>query len=251
MTVANAVPATPVESGVTSRLLVTQRDPATRGYKALGFLSAEEGGSYSFAYLRSALMTPDFVPLPGLSRTDGPSRSTSLFPLFAERVISPRRPDRPQAMHALGLPLDAAPFEVLVRSAGRRVEDHIELLPVPYVTDEGHVRLDFLAHGVRYMSPEGQRRISELSVGDSLTIRNEPSNPKNPRALLVADSGDVALGYVPEPLVEVVHGIRDLRASVLRANGPEVGFHMRLLVRVEGHTEVQPFVGPEWATVAD
>jgi hypothetical protein len=54
-----------------------------------------------------------------------------LFPLFAERVISQRRPDRPQARKALGLPLEAGPFEVLTRSAGRRVEDQIELMPVP------------------------------------------------------------------------------------------------------------------------
>src|SRR5476651_2848032 len=93
----------------TRRLLVTQRDPGTLTYRPLGFLADEAERGYSFAYLRSTAQAPWFITLPGLSRTDGPSRSASLFPLFAERVISPRRPDRPQTMRALGLPLEAGP----------------------------------------------------------------------------------------------------------------------------------------------
>lgn len=235
----------------TCRLLVTHRDPETLTYRALGFLADEAEQGYSFAYLRSAVEAPWFVALPGLSRMDRPSRSASLFPLFAERVISPRRPDRPQTMQALGLPLDAGPFDVLRRSAGRRVEDQIELVPVPDVGADGSTELDFLVHGVRYLSQEAQDRISALAVGEHLFLHREPTNTVNGRAVLVTESSELPVGYVPDPILDFVSEMTDVEASVLRANGPEVGFHMRLLVRLEGRLQSDPFARSEWATVSE
>lgn len=243
---------TAVQAGTaTCRLLVTQRDPGSLTYRPLGFLADEVERGYSFAYLRSTVQAPWFVALPGLSRTDGPSRSAFLFPLFAERVISPRRPDRPQTMRALGLPLDAGPFEVLRRSAGRRVEDQIELVPVPDIGADGWVELAFLVHGVRHMTQEAQDQISALAVGERLNLRPEPTNTVNTRAVLVTDSGELPVGYVPDPLLEFVSEMTDVETSVLQANGPEVGFHMRLLVRLEGRLQSDPFARSEWATVGE
>jgi hypothetical protein len=230
---------------------VTQRDPGTLTYRPLGFLADEAERGYSFAYLQSTVQVPWFVALPGLSRTDGPSRSATWFPLFAERVISPRRPDRPQTMRALGLPLEAGPFEVLRRSAGRRVEDQIELVRVPDVRADGRAELEFLVHGVRYLAQEAQDRISALAVGERLNLRPEPTNTVNARAVLVTDSSELPVGYVPDPLLQFVSEMTDVETSVLQANGPEVGFHMRLLVRLEGRLQSDPFARSEWATVRE
>lgn len=233
------------------RLLVTQRDPSIPAYRALGFLSQHSDGIFRFAYLREAVASSWFTPLPGLSRTDGGYSSSSLFPLFAERVISPRRPDRVETMRALDLSTDATPFEVLTRSGGRRVEDQIELTPVAVPDVGGRLEFDFLVHGVRYTTAEAQELITTLPVGHPLAIRHEPTNTFNPLARLVLE-GEVSLGYVPDPLVRVVHRMTDLRASVLRANGPEVGYHMRLLVRLGGRVDgPAPFTGPDWETVGD
>ena len=107
----------------TRRLLVTVQDPETKAYRPVGFLRYD-GDQYTFAYLRREREREGFRPLPGLARAaDGPLRSATLFPLFAERVISSRRPDRELSMDALGLPLDAEPMEVLARSHGQRVGD--------------------------------------------------------------------------------------------------------------------------------
>lgn len=114
------------ESPRPSRLLVTRRDPDTRRYLSLGFLSCSDGG-YQFGYLRGAIESPDFQPLPGFGRTDRTYAAERLFPVFAERVMSSRRPDRQEALAALGLPETAAPFEVLVNSGGRSVGDSVEL----------------------------------------------------------------------------------------------------------------------------
>ena len=118
---------------VTTRLLVTVRDPHTRAYRPVGFL-VQLGNGYQFSYLRREVQLDTFRPLPGLAQAAKAAVSSSrLFPLFSERVISVRRPDRHVSLDALGLPLDAAPMEVLARSHGQRVGDTIELLPAPEV----------------------------------------------------------------------------------------------------------------------
>lgn len=177
--------------------------------------------------------------------------STALFPLFAERVISSRRPDRQAALDALGLPADAAPFEVLMRSHGQRVGDTIELLPAPNASPGDSVSFTFLAHGVRHLPQSHQDRISTLATGAPLLLRAEPGNPVNPRAQLVTDSDAMTLGWLPDPLIDVVDRLADRSIAVERANGPEVGFHFRLLVRIRGRLGEGEllFAGPAWDTV--
>jgi hypothetical protein len=233
------------------RLLVTRRDPATQSYYPLGFLGLE-GQTYTFAYLRRAVKVDSFRTLPGLSDPARRYTSERLFPIFAERVISSHRPDRQVSMEALGLSADAAPFEVLQRSGGRRIGDEIEVLPAPTAGSDGMLMVDFLVHGVRYQTLEAQARISRLAVGEQLRIVPEPDNEWDSQALLVTDCDEVCLGYVPGPLLDLLHLAQSHSVSVLRANGPEVGYHFRLLVwtRLRVPVGYRPFSGPDWETVA-
>lgn len=234
----------------TNRLLVTVRDPHTRAYRSVGFLS-HVGPRYSFAYLRREIERSDFRPLPGLARAvKGPVWSDALFPLFAERVISSRRPDRQVSLAALGLPFDAAPMEVLARSHGQRVGDTVELLPAPDAGDGEAVAFTFLTHGVRHLLDTEQDRLASLIPGERLRLLPDSTNEVNPRAQLVTDQGDVRLGWLPDPLIDVVEAIEDQQLSVERANGPEVGFHFRLLVRIQGRVQSGRwlFAGREWET---
>lgn len=246
-----------------SRLLVTVRAAAplhssgtsssARLYRPVGFLT-HVSGAFWFAYLQRETTRRGFRPLPGLGKAvDRPMQSSSLFPIFAERVISSRRPDRRASLEALGLPPDAAPFEVLVRSHGQRVGDTIELLPVPDISAGGRVSFTFLAHGVRHLPEMNQERIGFLTAGARLMLIPEPNNEVNPRAQLVTDTDALALGWLPDPLINVVNDLLDRELSVERANGPEVGFHFRLLVRINGRVAHgrQLFDGPEWDTVGD
>lgn len=234
---------------VVTRLLVTVRDAGTRRYRPIGFLTHDRG-EFRFAYLRREVESSSFRPLPGLTRAvNRPMRASRLFPLFAERVISSRRPDRNMSLEALGLPPHAAPMEVLSRSHGQRVGDTVELLPAPEARAGEHVAFTFLTHGVRYLPEADQERIASLSRGETLRLRPDPSNPVNPRAQLVTDSGDTRLGWLPDPLIEVVEGLKDQRLSVERANGPEVGYHFRLLARLDGQVgDRDLFSGLEWET---
>lgn len=119
MTTTTELPARHGAPHTTGRFLVTLRGPATRGCRPVGFLDC--GQTYTFAYLRSEVQGPGFRPLLGLSHAEGPMHAAQLFPIFAEQIISPRRPDREQTLAALDLPVTAAPYEVLSRSGGRRV----------------------------------------------------------------------------------------------------------------------------------
>jgi hypothetical protein len=235
--------------GTARRLLVTRRDPESRLYEPVGFLSVDDG-LYRFRYLRAALASDTFRPLPGLPVGRGSLEDVRLFPLFAERIMSPRRSDRPTVLEALGLGLDAEPFEVLARSGGRRVGDTIELVPAPDLGTDGSITLDFFVHGVRYMTPRAQERITGLTEDETLRLVPDPDNAADCRAVLVTDQDAVRLGYVPGPLLGLVHDMSSQEVRVLRANGPSVGFHFRLLVRLTGSMPVgaRPFAGPEWET---
>ncbi|NYE35378.1 hypothetical protein F4692_000482 [Nocardioides cavernae] len=235
-----------------TRLLVTVRDPHDRRYRPVGFLTDEDRG-YCFSYLEREVGRDDFRPLPGMARAvEGPVHSQTLFPLFAERVISSRRPDRQTSLEALGLTADAAPFEVLLRSHGQRVGDTVELLPAPYAAQGDDVSFTFLTHGVRHLPQENQNRITGLTHGEPLHLVAEHSNPVNPKAQVVTDTEQVTLGWMPDPLLEIVEQVDNQRLVVERANPPNVGFHFRLLARLTGQVSRgrELFAGDAWRTVA-
>lgn len=244
-----------LSSDVTAhRLLVTRKSSSGDLYRSIGFL-AFENGEYSFEYIRKSVESDWFAPLPGLSNSASAYRSRQLFPIFAERVISSRRPDRPEALRALGLPADAAPFEVLNRTGGRRVGDTIELVPMPEVSADGSFSQLFLVHGVRHRSEDAQRRISQLQPGEELCLNPDRANSVNALAVQVEDCEGLTLGFVPDPLANFVQDVladpRGHRLSVEQANGPAVGYHFRLLARLDGFVRpgVEPFTGPDWETV--
>lgn len=212
----------------TDRLLVSRQDPETRLYSRVGELKLD-GMEYVFAY------DPDVTrPLPGLP-VGREHRSSELFPIFAERVMHPHRPDHAQTLEQLGLRPEAGPFTVLAISGGLRTGDTFELTPLP---EPGRVELPFLVHGIRHLLPAEQAHVDDLLPGQHLTLRHEPENEANERAVLVTDEG-ARLGYVPDPLLEYVHKImrHDHSLTVERVNRPEAGFHVRLLVVLSGQFE--------------
>lgn len=212
----------------TERLLVSRQDPTTRLFTRVGELS-RAGDGYVFTYDNGITRA-----LPGLP-LGRDHRSTNLFPVFAERILSPSRPDRRMTLAQLDLDAGAEPFEVLARSGGRRTGDTYELTPIP---EPGPVSLLFLVHGVSHLPKTGQECVDSLRAGDALELVREPGNPVNPQAIQVTRMG-MPIGYVPDPLIDIVARVLGAdhgpRLSVARVNPRDAGFHMRILVAMDGY----------------
>ncbi|MFE5879461.1 HIRAN domain-containing protein [Rhodococcus sp. NPDC056506] len=239
-----------------SRLIVTRRSAADRTYRAIGYLDKVIGDddtapTFDFTYLRRVAMDETFVPIVGFRDVWRHYSSSRLFPSFADRVMSAKRPDRPQYLAALSLESDADAWEILTASGGYREGDPIELVSLPSYEREARVTTaHFLAHAVRYCADDASAHISKLKSGDELTLRPDPSNPKDPRAIEIAD-GDLGLGFVPSPLLDYVHSVIDggpHRLSVVRANPAETHPHLRLLLRLDGRCDEFVFDRPEWCS---
>jgi hypothetical protein len=221
-----------------ARLLVTWQDPETRAYWRIGVLSHSISEGYDFEYVDGVEQLDGFVPFGGLDDTRKVHHSSELFPIFAERVMDPERDGFAAWLTRLHLDPAATPMEILAKSHGSRGTDTVQLFQVPTIDDKGRTRAQFFVHGVRYFK-DASARIDLLQVGQPLSIVDRPENSWDSRALLVADDG-AELGYVPGPLLEYAHAIRDvgdIRVRVAAVNPESMGTHFRLLVEVEGTLE--------------
>jgi hypothetical protein len=241
---------------VEQRLVVAWQHPETRAIFPIGVLSIQNG-NYRFWYVQSAFELEGFRPLLGFEDFTRVYESTRLFPLFAQRVMDPRRPDYERYVESLRLPLDATPWEQLARSEGKRVGDMLQLLPEPTVTTDGRTECVFLVHGIRHLAQEDpslEQRLQELRDGDLLRLLDEPDNAYNPRALLTANDRCEPLGWVPDLLLDYVHDVRTSgphEVFVEAVNGTDAPAHLRLLARLSGRLPgpQSPFHGPKWDRV--
>lgn len=237
------------------RLAVAWQNPESRSIQPVGLLS-HAGSDYEFRYVRNALAVKDFIPLIGFPDLDRSYQSQRLFPLFAQRVMAPRRPDFSRYIESLDLTEDADPWEQLTRSEGRRAGDTILVFPEPVIDDDGQTQSNFLVHGIRHAIPEASldERLRSLRKGDRLTLAPEPTNPVNSRAILTVDQARIPLGWVPDLLLDYVHTVADTGLYdlvVQHVNGPAAPIHLRLLVRLTGRVPVdyRAFAGSTWDPV--
>lgn len=229
--------------------LVTRRDRETGRYERLGVLTQVQNG-WDFRYFREVAERGLLRALPGIPVTGSVVHSEHLFPLFAQRVISPRRPDRSRVLGMLGLDDSATAFEILAHNGGRRFGDTIELIQLPRTSEGGRERMQFLVHGMRHRSAAEQAAVDALAVGDRLLLVAEPDNPVDPEALLVSTVNGSALGWVPAPLLPLLDLGPDVQASVAHVNGSDSPPHQRLLVELRGDL-ARPgvFASPAWRLV--
>lgn len=233
------------------RLVVCWQHPLSRAIEPIGMLSSDEK-TFRFQYLARASEVEGFRPLLGFPDLTTSYESTELFPFFAQRVMDPRRPDFARHLQELAVDeSESTPWELLARTQGKREGDTILLYPVPRRTDDGWHWV-YLVHGIRHMMaktvPLGEHSagpysieeletiLSELSQGDELELRQEPSNEWSEHAMLVLDAKGRPFGYVPDLLLEPMHSALfhgRLQNVVERVNGPDAGWHMRVLVRAE------------------
>lgn len=220
------------------RLLVVWQDPASRRFIRVGRLDELEDGRFTFRYLREA-RTKNFSPLVQFPDLDAIYVSDSLPAFFANRVMSRQRASYSDFREWLGLVIEGqdTPIEVLARTGGPRATDTFHIVDDLRQFDGRQVSR-FFASGIRYIAGADER-LAHMKTGHRLTLRAEPDNPVNKRALLIDAEADLAVGYVPDWLVNEVHGLVDtghkLNLVAERIN-PTAPAHLRLLCRLEAHS---------------
>lgn len=254
-----------MSSRESQRLIVTWQHPTTRAVSPVGVLSYD-GVIYSFDYLLGADAVEGFKSLLGFSDRTESYASADLFPIFAQRVMDPRRPDFQRYVEDLGLREDASPWEQLTRSGGGKESDTLQLFPVPHFRD-GAWTCYILLHGMRHLlekdvllgdvkrarySPADFEGVLEgLIVGDQLVIEHERTNTFSDHALVATTTGQMPLGWVPDWFSGEVFELEKqgcLSLLVERANPIEAGWHMRLLVKMAADcaADYQFFGGDLW-----
>lgn len=233
------------------RFAVAWRNTARRRISPVAVLDYD-GKIYRFQYFPNVSNIEDFRPFVGFPEFDRIYEAERLWPFFALRVMDRRRPDFPRYVGWLGLAPDATQLDIMSRSGGERKGDAVQVIEEPRVDVAGNSESTFLVRGARYATEQfsSASAAEGLKIGDVLSIVPDPSNPANSSALLVADMTGLAVGWIPDLLIDYVHNIEKVssRLVVLRNNGAAAPWHLRLLVRLTGRTRsgYRAFAGPAW-----
>ncbi|MEQ3551193.1 hypothetical protein WIS52_11995 [Pseudonocardia nematodicida] len=248
--VPSSVPVRPApEAGRSSgSLIVAWQHPDSRLISPVGRLDHGPGVRYRFRYLRTASEVTGFQPFLSFPEWSGDYRSERLFPLFSQRIMSPRRSDFAEYLRQLHLDSNATPWEQLSRSEGRRTGDTVQVFPIPSIEADGSSTCCFLAHGIRHVTGGV---LPPLEQGDRLGLRTDPENPVNPIAQVILSPSGEDLGFVPDLLLEHLAALGDtgpVTLTVEHVNGPDAPAHLRLLVRLDGVVPdgYRPMAGPRW-----
>lgn len=188
-------------------LLVAARspEPDQAGWSPIGRLEFDQG-VYRFVYTRGARTAPGFRPFTGMEDLEEIYQSEELFPVFANRLLPPSRPEYEAYLRWGGF--DSAnppdPIAMLGVTEGIRRTDMIELFPCPAPAADGCYVNKFFLHGLRYMPDATRERVLQLREGERLYPMLDLCNPADPNAvaLRTAEGDRLMLGYAPRYLAQ-------------------------------------------------
>lgn len=247
---------------VNTLFLAWQDKAETRLWFPVGQLDADlEEGSYRFRYTAGAKRAQDeakFLPLfefPDLHRA---YRSSQLFALFQNRIISPSRPDRLEYLQGLDLSENASPLEILSVNGGERITDTYEVFPKLVKDMNGYFKCRFFLHGWRYVNKHSQKRIGRLQQGEKLHIALELNNPVGDVALQIQTWSDYfMIGWTPRYLVQdlaraVSESDRECEAKVVRIGRMPPPSNQHVLIEFRGRWKNhKPMDGGDFAPLIE
>ena len=218
---------------------------ASRAWYPIGRLDAiPEGTIYRFAYTHGAERARSeagFDYLEAFPKPDRVYEASELFPLFQNRVLSPRRSDYSEYVRRLALdPLNTTPLEILSVSGGERQTDHLEVFPKIQPRRDGSFVCRFFLHGWRHVNAQAQARLIRLTPGETLRVALELNNPATEAAVQLETADDYfMIGWTPRYLVtDFLHAMakapRHVSARVVRINPEPAPTNQRALIELEG-----------------
>lgn len=196
---------------------------------------------YEFAYIggvKEAERTANFRPIMGFPELTERYRSGGLFPIFQNRVMNARRPDRPEYLRRLGLDDSADAVTELALSSGMKHTDNFQVFPPLIAGHEGQFTYRCMAHGLRHTEHDAIQRTESLEVGEALKLCDQRDNPTVTLAIKVCTQDSRHIGWLPRYLVDDLQQsggwiVTDAKASVAQVNldGP---LSHRLLIDFSG-----------------
>jgi HIRAN domain len=179
-------------------LYLAWQDLQSRQWFTVGKLTVEVG-IYRFVYTKGATFSKNFIPFGFMRHLDEVYKSPELFPLFANRLISKKRPEYKDFLRWLDLREDeAAPLVLLARTEGVRETDSLTVFPCPERNPENKYVVHFFSHGLRYLADEARLRISNLHSGDRLYLLPDPQNSHDGCAIALRTNEPASIvGYCP------------------------------------------------------
>lgn len=198
--------------------------------------------AYRFRYTGGARMAQEatgFEPLISFPDFERDYRSGQLFPLFQNRVLSPKRSDFPEYVRWLGLdPSHADPISILSVSGGNRVTDNLEVFPKVDPDEDGSFQIRFFLHGLRHLSEASRERARRLESGEPLRIMVELNNPATRLAVPIHTEDYIMIGWAPRYLVgdllTCLPEAPELTAQVAQVNREHAPLNQAILIDYEG-----------------
>lgn len=222
---------------------------------------AKERAHYRFRYTGGALKAQQdvgFSPLLAFPDFKKDYESEELFPLFKNRVLSPKRADFQEYIQWLDLDRNHAdPVSILEVSGGERVTDNLEVFPKVTADEAGSFNVRFFLHGLRHLGEKAIDRASRLTVGEELRIFVELNNPATRLALPLLTEDYQMIGWAPrylvEDLINCVPNAPELSARVARINTDAAPLNQRILIDYAGRAPkgTQPMSTPDFKPLLD
>lgn len=218
----------------------------SKAWFPIGRLDAEIQGSEiescRFRYIGGAKRAHeevDFEPLVSFPDFEKDYYSEKLFPLFHNRVLSPKRADFAEYIEWLGLTKEQAdPISILSVSRGIRVTDKLQTFPKIDADENGNFQLRFFAHGLRYLNKASQEKASLLQTGDELRIMVEVNNPATRVAVTLHADDYTMIGWAPrylaDDLINCIPNAPEIEATVVKVNHGHAPLNQSILIEYKG-----------------
>lgn len=227
-------------------LFLAWQDPEERRWYTVGRLDYDQD-TYQFSYTNEAVKATHhgFTPIVSFPDLEKTYESSDLFPLFANQVLPPSRPEYDDFVEWLSVPKqEADPVAILAR-AGERMTDTLEIFPYPTKEDQSTYTAHFFVHGLRHQSPDAIERAQQLTPDEPLYLMKDVQNKADPDAVVLrtveTTPNDLHMvGYLPRYLADQLKNIgtahlRDSSVHVVRVNPSPAPIHFRVLCRLTMH----------------
>ncbi len=236
-----------------NKLILAWRNPESRQWIPIGNLEYKTE-MYYFNYTNGVKNNnfQAFGKMDDFRKTYG---STSLFPIFKNRLLAKSRPEYEDFLNWLDINDNDNELIELSRSRGIRATDNLQLFPIPEKDKNGNYEVLFFSHGISHIAEHYVKRLSKLNNNDKLLILKDIQNEVDPFALALRTKDDPVelLGYCPSFFVKdfyklmAVNGNENVNITIKKVNH-DAPLQLKLLCKLTAKwfKDFEPFSGEEF-----